>query len=333
MKLKHFRQRTIEKLLFLLLVAWIMVLWGGLAESAPTGSPWGAGYFPNVPLINQDGKTLYFYDDVIKDKVVAINFIFTSCENTCPAETAKLRQVQKELGDRVGKDIYMYSISIDPGHDTPEVLKKYREKFNIDQGWQFLTGKQADIDLLRKKLGLFIAEIQDDPTDHNISLIVGNESTGRWMKRSPFDNPKVLAEVLGQQLHNYKIAHPARRSYAAATRIDKFSRGEYLYRTRCSSCHTVGAGNGTGPDLMGVTERRDPAWLSRWLKAPDEVLAEKDPIALELFEQYKQLPMPNLGLNEVDVMAVIEYLKTETQRLTKKRREASSSTQEIPSQS
>jgi len=77
-----------------------------------------------------------------------------------------------------------------------------------------------------------------------------------------------------------------------------------------------------------VTERRDPAWLSRWLKAPDEVLAEKDPIALALFEQYKQLPMPNLGLNEVDVIAVIEYLKAETRRLTKQRREALSATKE-----
>jgi protein SCO1/2 len=63
-----------------------------------------------------------------------------------------------------------------------------------------------------------------------------------------------------------------------------------------------------GPDLLGVTEKRDPAWLARWLKEPDQMLAEKDSIALELFARYNKLPMPNLGLNDVDVAALIDYM-------------------------
>ena len=98
-------------------------------SSTPSGSPWGADYFPNIPLVNQDGETLYFFDDLIKDKVVMINLIYTTCRDVCPLETARLKVVKKILGDRVGKDIFLYSISIDPKHDTPEVLKAYSERF------------------------------------------------------------------------------------------------------------------------------------------------------------------------------------------------------------
>jgi len=86
---------------------------------------WGADYFPNVPLTTQDGTTVHFYDDLLKGKSVAINVIYTSCKDECPLETARLVQVQKILGGRVGKDIFFYSITIDPKQDTPKVLKAY----------------------------------------------------------------------------------------------------------------------------------------------------------------------------------------------------------------
>ena len=132
---------------------------------------WGADYFPNVPLVTHEGKTVRFFDDLIKDKVVAINFIYTHCPDACPLETARLREVQKILGDRVGQDVFMYSITIDPEHDTPEVLKQYAEKFQIGPGWLFLTGKKADITLLRKKLGLYNEEEESgNLKEHNLSL-------------------------------------------------------------------------------------------------------------------------------------------------------------------
>jgi protein SCO1 len=93
--------------------------------AADNGSPWGANYFPNVPLVTQDGKTVHFYADLLKGKMVVINFIYTKCRDSCPMETAKLAQVQRLLGDRVGRDVFFYSISIDPERDTPAELKEY----------------------------------------------------------------------------------------------------------------------------------------------------------------------------------------------------------------
>ena len=122
--------------------------------TALAGGPWGADYFPNVPLVTQDGKVVRFYDDLLKGKSVAINLIYTHCSASCPLETAKLTQVQRIFGDRMGKDVFFYSISIDPKNDTPEAMKAYMEKYHIGPGWLFLTGKVEDIKLIAQKLGL-----------------------------------------------------------------------------------------------------------------------------------------------------------------------------------
>ena len=224
-------------------------------------SRWRSNYFPNVPLVTHDGRNVRFYDDLIKDKVVAINFIYTTCEYSCPLETAQMRQVHELLGDRVGKDVFFYSISIDPENDTPAILASYVNRFQVGPGWQFLTGKEADITLLRKKLGLYIEEIQDGSNDHNLSLIIGNERTGNWMKRSPNDSPKVLANLLGYRLHPDKVRPAAKMSYAQARRINPYSRGEHLFRSRCISCHSIGKGDGIGPDLLDIPTIRDRDWL------------------------------------------------------------------------
>src|SRR5215471_13793450 len=117
----------------------------------------GAAYFTNVELTTQYGNKVRFYDDLLKDKIVVIELFYSSCTDRCPLETARLAQVQKMLGDRVGKDIFFYSISIDPKHDTPKVLKEYAAKYHVGPGWTFLTGKAADIELISKKLGLYSA--------------------------------------------------------------------------------------------------------------------------------------------------------------------------------
>src|SRR5437899_10436998 len=111
---------------------------------AVAGTPWGADYFPNVPLITQDGTTVHFYDDLLKGKKVAINLIYTSCKDECPLETARLVQLQQLLSDRVGKDVFFYSITIDPQQDTPAVLKPYAEKFGVGPRCLFRIGKEDD---------------------------------------------------------------------------------------------------------------------------------------------------------------------------------------------
>src|SRR5690349_12469726 len=146
-----------------LLIA-IFLISAGSTPAAADNARWGANYFPNVILTTQDGTKVRFYDDVIKGKSVVIDLIYTHCVDACPLETARLAQVQKMLGDRVGKDIFFYSITIDPTHDTPKVLKEYAQKYHIGPGWTFLTGKKADIDLISKKLGLYT---EPDPNDRD----------------------------------------------------------------------------------------------------------------------------------------------------------------------
>jgi len=288
------------------------------ANSTPAlaATPWGKDYFPNIVLTTQDGEDVLFFDDLIKDKIVAINFIYTSCPDSCPLETAQLVNVQNILGDRVGKDVFFYSISIDPATDTPEVLKAYREKFGAQ--WTFLTGNKEEINDLRRKMGLFIEEIQDGSNNHNVSMIIGNQTTGRWMKRSPFENSYVLADQIGNWLSGWKSVQPT-RDYASAPELRSISLGEQLFRTRCTTCHSL-TGNeiegALGPDLIGVTARREPDWLLNWLRAPDQMLANKDPIAMALYEQYNQLNMPNMRLNQDEAMALLEYIEEETIRLT-----------------
>ncbi len=313
-----------------------MACWFHAASADDSGSPWAQDYFPNTELITQDGKTVHFYDDLIKDKVVAINFIFTSCTDSCPLETARLRRVQQLLGDRVGKDVFFYSISIDPQTDTPEVLKHYSEKFHVAPGWLFLTGNKDEIDALREKLGLFLKGVDDQGNkDHNLSLIVGNQQTGRWMKTSPFENPYILAYQLGNTLHNWK--HSTKTTdYADAPQVRPPSTGEEIFRTRCAACHTLGGADSVaaglreiGPDLIGVTRKRDPQWLQRWLREPDKMLAESDPIATELYQQYNQVAMPNLRLGDEAIAALLGYLEDETQRVQPLRtKEAEISTME-----
>ncbi|CDF82027.1 SCO1/SenC/PrrC protein, involved in biogenesis of respiratory and photosynthetic system [Pseudomonas knackmussii B13] len=294
---------------------WLLLLAAACHMAAAEGDgPWGRDYFPNTELVDQDGRHVRFFDDLIAGKVVAINFIFTGCSATCPAETARLRQVQKLLGDRVGKDLYFYSISIDPVADTPEVLKAYAERFHVGPGWRFLTGDFAAITELRQRLGLLDARIDpQNKSQHSLSLIIGNQATGQWMKVSPFENPYILADRLGNELHNWKLASAKPNSYADAPQLRTPSHGEQLFRTRCSACHSLGADanalrQAIGPDLAGVTQRRERAWLSRWLREPDRMLAEQDPIASALYQQFNQVAMPNMGLGETDVEALLTYL-------------------------
>src|SRR5882672_1594903 len=123
-------------------------------DFASADNRWGADYFPNVPLTTQDGAAVRLYDDLLKGKSVAINVMYTSCKDECPLETARLVQLQRLLGERMGKDIFFYSITIDPKRDKPAVLKAYAQKYGVGPGWLFLTGKEEDIKLATKKLGL-----------------------------------------------------------------------------------------------------------------------------------------------------------------------------------
>jgi protein SCO1/2 len=286
----------------------VLFLMSTALMAAPAASPWGANYFPNVALTTQDGKIVHLWDDLLKDKKVVINFIYTECSASCPLETAKLAQVQTILGNRLGKDIFFYSITLDPKRDTPAVLKAYAAKFHAGPGWLFLTGNKADIELVRKKFGLAAASFQNELTDHSTRLTIGNGATGQWMQDGAMDDPRYIATMAGDWLSSWKDRKKG-ESYTKAQPVEGASdKGLYLFKTRCSACHTVGKGDGIGPDLMGVTAARDHAWLARFLTAPDEVLDSGDPIASALYIKYKKVKMPNLRLGEKDVAELIKFL-------------------------
>ena len=285
---------------------------------------WGKDYFPNIELTTSKGEKVRFYDDLIKDKVVAVNFIYTSCGEMCPVETARLKTVSQILGDRMGKDVFFYSITIDPDRDSVAVLDAYSKKFKTGEGWTFLTGDEEDIRLLRKKMGLYISTIDEDErelSDHNVNLVIGNQALGRWVKRSPLENPYVIANQMGNWLHNWKQPRKNRNKYEDAPKLRQITEGEMKFRNMCTSCHVISGGIAKipnapqiGPDLFGVGKVRDPQWLTRWLKEPDVMLAEKDPIAVALKEKY-QVVMPNFSLSEVDVKNILQFIENETYRL------------------
>ena len=320
-----------------------LALLGQAASALPpgdSGSPWGAGWFPNVPLTTHEGEPVRFFDDLVEGKVVVINFIYTTCPDSCPLETVRLKQVRDLLGDRVGEDVFFYSITIDPEIDTPEVLADYAETYRTGPGWTFLTGDEADITELRKKLGLYIADIQDGSKDHNLSMVIGNQTTGIWKPASPFEDPHVLAQQIGDWLHNYKHAPIVERDFADAPELRDLTKGESLFRVRCAACHTVGGGDilesvgdaglpdglpaGTqkvGPDLFGVTNRRDHDWLMSWLLDPQAMLEQQDPVIMGLYEAYNRVPMPDMQLNEREAGLLLEFLADESLRVLGERPE------------
>ncbi len=280
-----------------------------VSGAALAAQPWGPGYFPDVPLVTQDGRTVHLYQDLLKGKLVAINMIFTSCPDSCPLSTANLARVQRQLGDQAA-NIHFYSITVDPETDTPEVLKAYAEKFHAGPNWLFLTGQPDDIRLAQRKLGLWSRTDAEAPDAHLTSLTVGNEATGQWMRQSTLDNPNFLAAKLSTFLLGWQNQRGvAAQSYTVVPPIVHPDAGRLLFRKSCAACHTIGKGEALGPDLQGVTTRRDMDWLRRFIKAPDRMLEQRDPIAVELFTRHNQVRMPNLHLSDEDVEALIHFLE------------------------
>ena len=154
-------------------------------------------YFPNVVLTTHEGKQVRFYDDLIKDKIVLINMMYASCEGVCPRITANLQQVQKLLGDRMGRDIFFYSITLKPEKDTPEVLREHVKMHKIKPGWLFLTGAPADIERLRRKLGFVDPDpvVDKDTSNHIGNIRYGNEALMVWASCPGLSKASAIAEA------------------------------------------------------------------------------------------------------------------------------------------
>ena len=163
-----------------------------LVLSASVGTPAAAPdtQFPNVPLLTQDGTRVLFYDDLIKGKVVLINFFFTSCPIICPRTTANLVKVEQALGERLGREVRMISITVDPNKDTPGVLNAYARRYGTKPGWYFVTGRRQDIDVLKRQFG--VDKYGSDKSDHTGMLVYGNEATQQWAATPTMADPEAI---------------------------------------------------------------------------------------------------------------------------------------------
>ena len=181
----------------------------GLAEEKvapapmPTPTPTtanrpSASRFPDVMLTTHEGRDVRFYQDLMKGKVMLINFMYSTCTD-CPTYTANLARVQRLFGDRVGRDVFMYSISLDPEQDSPQVLRDYAKTYSVQQGWTFLTGSMADTTTLRCRLGLRDPDptVDADKTQHIGVVLYGNERLDRWAACPALSEPREIVKYVG----------------------------------------------------------------------------------------------------------------------------------------
>jgi protein SCO1 len=135
-------------------------------------------YFTDTVLLNQNGENVRFYSDLLKNRIVVINTFFTECVSVCPLLNRNMQAIQDWLGDRLGRDVLLLSISVDPATDTPPRIKEYAQRFHAKPGWVFLTGKKENVELVLQKLGQRV-EARDD---HSTIFIIGNDRTHLWKK-------------------------------------------------------------------------------------------------------------------------------------------------------
>src|SRR5215831_1848696 len=180
---------------------------GGLLSALPVNGAEAASspresirrrYFPNITLRTQDNEEVRFYDDLIRDKTVTLNFFYATCDGVCPGITANLARVQQLLGTQVGRALFMYSITLKPEEDTPDMLREYAQMHGVKPGWTFLTGKPADIELLRRSLGFtnLNPALDKDKSQHIGNVRYGNEPLMLWAACPGLAHPSWIAESI-----------------------------------------------------------------------------------------------------------------------------------------
>lgn len=164
-------------------------------------------YFTDSPLLTQDGKAVRFYSDVLRDRIVVLNVIYTNCKDACPLITHKLKEVRDALGESLQKKVHFISISSDPENDTPQALKAFaRENDADDPNWTFLTGSKASIDTVLTRLG----QLSRSPEEHSTLVIAGDVANKRWSKIRPDAPVAAISERLKL------LAEPMTKAAAAA---------------------------------------------------------------------------------------------------------------------
>lgn len=299
------------------------------AKAAPEGSPWGSNYFPHVELTAHTGDVRPFYEGFVENKIVVVNYIYTRCRDICPLQTARMaeiyRRLKDKLGDRLGQDVWLYSITMEPEVDTPALLNSYAEAYGVGPGWLFLSGDPGSVGLVRYKLG----ERSRNLSEHSNDLMLGNDNTGEWERSSLFsDFDLIVDRVLAMDPTYRATARDVTASFH--DRNDGKPRetafvppGQGLFVKACATCHGIGEGDRIGPDLSGLMARREEDWVRRFMRSPDVMLARGDPIAVALDERFPQARMPNLGLSDPDIDDLLSYIEHKEEHLAEKSAEKS----------
>lgn len=162
-----------------------------VAERSPESVERARGYFTDVELVDQEGETRRLYSDLMQGKVVVITSMFTTCAAVCPVLTQKMERLQRAAGDRLGRDVHLLSITVDPETDTPAKLRAYAERFGAGDGWYFLTGPVENVETALGKLGYAV----EDKDAHSTVILMGNEQTGLWKKTNGLSSADSLVEI------------------------------------------------------------------------------------------------------------------------------------------
>ena len=167
-------------------------------KAAPTPSELAAeekarNYFTDLEVVDQNGNPMRFYSDVLKGRVVLMNFIFTNCKDACPMATQKMIQVRSELVPAVKDDVWFVSISVDPERDTPGAMKAFAQKMRVDESrWLFLTGEKRNLEHIVRTLGQYTEEVEA----HSTLMLAGNDRTRHWTRVMPMTPPWGVAQQL-----------------------------------------------------------------------------------------------------------------------------------------
>ena len=150
-------------------------------------------YFTDTEVIDQNGKKMRFYSDVLKGRVVLISFIFTNCEFACPMQAQKLKQARAAMVPAIKDEVWFVTLSVDPERDTPEAMKKFAERQGVDESrWIFLTGTKENMDFLVKRLGQYTPDIES----HTTLMLAGNTITRHWTRVMPMMPPDGIAQQM-----------------------------------------------------------------------------------------------------------------------------------------
>ncbi|MEQ1804010.1 MAG: SCO family protein [Burkholderiaceae bacterium] len=228
----------------LLLAPWAMAA----PPTAPAAGPTAASgasksslhiTVPNVQVQDQDGRTRQFFDELVKGRTVAVNFVFTSCTSICTPLAATFKGMQDELARRGVNDARLISVSVDPLNDTPQELSRFARKFGAGANWTFVTGSRKSIDAILLAFG--VGTSTSDPSDHSPIVFLGHEPGRRWTRAHGLAAPAVLA----RQLLDLRTAAPAAALAAAQGESAGLTALRGIAAERAQQASSVAAGNGT----------------------------------------------------------------------------------------